>query len=853
MKTIWILFLHEIRMRFRYPYTWAGLAAWLFLTQAAAFGPGGLLTNTQANLWPLFLFLPLIGVFFLPLLTMGQWAQAQTLNALPWFFSFPIHTWMVVFARFLVANVLTLFALCLTVPLAITVANLGNPDWGMIVAGYIACYGCFSVQLASGALASALCRHQLLAYVTAALFNLLFLGVGSHLLYEGWPNLLPLTWSDRLLPFGAPYHLLTGLRGVVEIRDILFWAGWTLLCLLLTSMVLYGRRTLHRQGLRDAKAAFSVLCLALLTLLCVLLGRDLRLRWDLTEENLYTISSGSRSIIRRLQQPVTMTFYFSRSHTDLPPVLKAYGQRVEEFLREYAAVDSQKFRYRSIDPPRDSEQELAARALGVPPVTGTTSVYFGAILRQGSRVLALPFLDPAKEDQLEYDLTEALVRIQQLAKPALGIMSDLPLVGDPNDEGLKSEWAFVAALRGLYQIVPVPMQNGFIPDGLQALLLIHPKRLNERSAYALDQFLVRGGRLMVALDPFARSELNSLPSSQLQPSLASDFERFLSAWKLRFSTASIVGDRSRSSRMQTAHVSFDYPFLMQLTDEDVNKKHMISKQLRKGLSFLEAGYFELDPASPYRFDTLVWSSESSGLIPVEKANYMSPNQLSDELKPDGQKRSLVGLLVGQWQSIFAEAPASVLASPVSGLAAYQARAEQESAILLLGDVDFLADDKTVERVQSMDQMILKPKNDNLSLLMNGLEFITGHQDLIAIRSRGRESRTMSRLQEIREEANARYSEKVGELSGKLNEVEDKLKDYEALGNRVMTNDQKQAITDLRNKEAQLRRERREVHELMEADAARLMNILRVLHLLLLPLSVLLLGLGFPRARSLVRL
>lgn len=846
MKTIWILFLHEIRMRFRHPYTWVSLAAWLFLTQAAAFGPGELLSNSQANLWPLFLFLPLIGTFFLPLLTMGQWAQTQTLNALPWLFSFPIRTWKVVLARFLVSSALSFLALVLTFPLAITVANLGNPDWGMIAAGYIACYGCFCVQLASGALASALSRHQLLAYVTAALFNLLFLGLGSHLLYEGFPNLLPEAWSERLSPFGAPFHLLTAFRGVIELRDILFWLGWTLLCLLLTSMVLYGRRTLHRQGVRDAKAAFSVLCIILMTLICVLFGRDLRLRWDLTEEKLYTISNGSRTMIRRLQQPVNMTFYFSRSHAELPPLLKAYGQRVEEFLREYAAVDSQKFRYRSLDPQRDSEQELSARAQGMPTVSGTTSVYFGAILKQGDRTVVIPFLDPAKEDQLEYDLTEALVRIQQLAKPALGIMSDLPLVGDPDEENLKSEWAFVSALRSLYQIVPVSTQVQEIPDGLQALLLVHPKRLNEKTAYALDQFLVRGGRLLVAVDPFCRSELNSLPSNQLQPSLSSDFTRFLNAWKLRFSDAFIVGDSSRSSRMQTAHVSFDYPFLMQLNRDDVNHQHMITKKLRKGLSVLEAGFFELDSTSPYRIETLVQTTGKSGLIPVGKANYMSANQLVDELKPDGIERSLIVLLTGRWESVFKE---SVAGSPITD---HLAKAESESSVLLLGDVDFLADDKTVERVQSMDQMILKPKNDNLSLLMNGLEFITGHQDLIAIRSRGRESRTMSRLTEIREEANARYSEKDGELSGKLNEVEDKLKDYEALGNRVMTNDQKLAIADLRKQEAELRRERRNVHELMEADAERLMNILRVLHLLLLPMTVLLLGLGFRNARSLVR-
>jgi ABC-type uncharacterized transport system involved in gliding motility auxiliary subunit len=348
------------------------------------------------------------------------------------------------------------------------------------------------------------------------------------------------------------------------------------------------------------------------------------MRWDLTEERLYTLSNGTRGLIHRLVQPVYVTFYFSRSHADLPPVLKAYGQRVEEFLREYAAVDPQKFRYRALDPQRDSEQELSARAQGIPTVTGTNSVYFGAILKQGDRTLTLPFLDPAKEDQLEYDLTEALVRIQQLAKPEIGIMSDLPLVGDPDDEGLKSEWAFVSALRGLYQIVPVSTQAQEIPAGLQALLVVHPKHLNERVDYAIDQYLVQGGRLLVALDPFCRSELNSLPTNQLQPSLTSEFDRFLSSWGLHFSNRFIVGDRERSSRMQTAHVSFDYPFLLQLRQDDVNRKHMITKQLRKGLSFLETGYFERDKASPYQMETLASTSGESGLIPVEKAQLYEP-------------------------------------------------------------------------------------------------------------------------------------------------------------------------------------------------------------------------------------
>ncbi|RYZ51078.1 MAG: hypothetical protein EOP07_21965, partial [Proteobacteria bacterium] len=245
------------------------LAANLFVVNALTLGSSKFFDVSHATLLPLFLNIPVLGSLFIPLLTMSQWAKSKTLDALPWFFSFPLPIWSVVLARFALAWSFALVALASTFPLSFTLNYLGPPDWGTIASGFIGLAALCAFQVALGSLASALAPHVLAAYVLAASGNLLFMLVGSHLLYEKIPTFLPLTWNDRLSPLGVPFHLIAAFRGVIDLRDILYFLAWTMFCLFLNQSILHNKRKQRRP---DRSTIFAYLSTTAGILLLVLLA-----------------------------------------------------------------------------------------------------------------------------------------------------------------------------------------------------------------------------------------------------------------------------------------------------------------------------------------------------------------------------------------------------------------------------------------------------------------------------------------------------------------------------------------------------------------------------------------------------
>ncbi len=832
IQKAWKLFLHEGRILLRQPKAYGILAAHLFFVNMLTFFSTKFFETSNSSLLPLFLCIPAVGSLVYPLLTMSQWAKPRTLAALPWFFSFPLPTWSVVLARFALACSWAWIALLTTAPLAFTLNYLGTPDWGAVVAGFILLGFMCAMQTAWGSLASVLAPHQLAAYVLAAAGNLLMMGLGTHLLYDNIPSFLPLTWNDRLSPLGIPYHLVAGFRGVLDLRDIMYFMAWTLVCLYLSQDILHFRRKQRSPG---RATVFGKLAMAAGALIVILLARDVHVRWDLTEEKLYTLSGGTKDIIRRLERPIRADFYFTRSN--MPATHKNYGQRIEELLREYVSTAPGKFRLHLIDPAQDSEEEVQARVAGMHPMVGADgdNAYLGLALRQGDHTLSIPLFNIQTEAQLEYELTETIVRLVQEAKPSLGVMSELPLVGDDLGENavLRNDWAFISALRSLYQIVPLAVQTDSIPDSVQTLILVHPIGLDERTLYAIDQFLMRGGKLLLFLDAFCRLEIN-FPQTANRNSFASEFTRLLDHWGLVFHTDTIVGDASRASHVQVAQTSYDYPFQMQLGPNDMNLDLSISKNLQK-VYVQEAGWFEVKPDAPYQFVPLMSSSEKSGLVKTELTEYMAPQQLAEQLKPDGQRRTIAGLLRGKFKSAFQASFGNFLD--------FKEKAKEEGSIVLVGDVDFLSDSFTVDKVQSLGQMVYKPRSDNISFIMNSLEFINGHQDLIAIRSRKHVDRSLYHLIDLERDAEDRYQGQDSSLATRLSDIQEKLGQWEVQQNnepgQVVSKEQLTMIQDLREEEARIRRERRLLREAIDRPVNHLKQNLYLLHIVFEPLCMLL--------------
>lgn len=835
IKKAWILFEHEGRVLLRQALTYWVLALNLFIINALTLSSPQFFDSSHATLLPMMLNITVFGCFLIPFLTMSVWARSTTLDSLPWFFSFPIHLRSVVLSRFFLAWGFALVALGSTIPLGFTLDYLGTPDWGVILTSYIMLAALSAFQVALGSLASAIAPHQLAAFTLAAITNIVFLALGSHLLFEDIPSILNLAWTDRLAPLGVPYHLVAAFRGVLDFRDLLYFLGWTLFCLFMIQAVIHNKR---KQKRPSRNTTFGYLAAGLGVLILVLFARQANIRLDLTEEKLYTLSSGTKDIIRKLEKPIFAELYFTRSQST--PALKQYGQRIEELLREYASTSPKTFHLRLVDPIQDSEEEVNARIAGMQAMTSKAgeNIYLGLALRQGDQNLSIPLLNPDTEAQLEYELTEAVVKLVQAAKPSIGIMTELPLVGDELGEStnLRNDWAFVSALRSLYQIVHVPVQSEAIPENIQSMILIHPKQLSERTLFAIDQYVMRGGRLLVFLDAFCRFEINYPRGGQDHLKFSSQLKVFLDAWGIHFHSETLVGDHARASNIKLAQIAYDYPFQMQLSSSEMNKDMSIAKNLQT-IHVLESGWLESAPVMPkgLQFHPLISSSETSGLVKTQLTEFLSPQELTLELKSDGQKRIIAGLVQGRFRSVFPQGPEGTML-------VHKKSADQDASIIIVSDVDFLSDPFTVDKVHSMGQMVYKPKGDNIAFLLNALEFISGHQDLIAIRSKMHRDRTLWRIVNMERKAAQSLAGNDAALSARLGDIQENLAQWESENSdegQVVSRDQLTRIQQLREEEARIRRERKDLKTSSQAQVQHLKSNILWLHLGLAPLSILL--------------
>jgi ABC-type uncharacterized transport system involved in gliding motility auxiliary subunit len=582
-------------------------------------------------------------------------------------------------------------------------------------------------------------------------------------------------------------------------------------------------------------------------------------RGDLTQDKVYSLSEGTKNILEKLNSDVTLQLYFSRSSAELPTMLKTYATRVEELLREFAARSGGKMRVEVYDPKPDSDEEVWARRYGISPVRlpSGADLYFGVAFLYGGKDVAIPYLDPRREEFLEYDVSEALLQTQSKDKLKVGVVSSLPVMGGGMDMamlqmgGQSPSWAVVEALRKSHDVVEIKTDAKEIPADVKVLLMIHPKMMPEPFVYAVDQFVMNGGRLIVAVDPMSRVDLAQ--SAQFQqmggqmPDPSSDLPRLFTAWDLDYKKSDLVGDLKYTVRVNAGGMVTPYPFWMNMDEQVFSKASPITSKLGTML-IAESGAFKLKDGSPHKFESLITTSKDSGTASAQMASIMGPADFAKELKVDGQERIIAGFLTGKLKSAFSTPPADA-----STAQPHLSEAKEEAAVLVIADSDFMTDGNAVDRIQFGPQVILRPKNDNLNFVFNAIEFMGGSSDLISIRSRGRLARPFTKVQDLQVAAQKKYQQEEQKLSDQINELQKKLNELQqqrSSGSHFnMSSEQQAAIQDFRNQEKAARERRREVRKSLREDIESLGKTLVAANMLVVPLGVGIFGVSVFARRS----
>jgi ABC-type uncharacterized transport system involved in gliding motility auxiliary subunit len=635
---------------------------------------------------------------------------------------------------------------------------------------------------------------------------------------------------------------------------------------------------------RRAVAVAALACIALMLVsVNIIAGRFFTWRLDLTDERLYTLSRGTLTTLSKIDEPITLRFYFSNRLADEVPSYGVYARRVRELLDEYVAAAHGKIRLEAYNPLPFSDAEDRAVAFGlqgVPLDTQGEQVYFGlAATNSTDDQQTIAFFQPERERFLEYDLTKLVHSLAFPKKTVVGLISALPLEGDVMAmmRGRPAEpMAIIEQLLQLDTIKPLASDIDAVPPDVDVLMLAHPQKLSAKTLYAIDQFVLKGGKALVFVDPY--SELQASHPSQLNPPgspSASNLEQLFKAWGIEVPANIVAGDRRDAQRVgvpgpRGGTRPLDYIAWLSLKADNLNRSDMITADLSH-INMASAGIIEPLADAKTKIEPLITTSPDSEKIPAERLTGLPDVAgLLAEFKPENERYILAARVTGPAESAFPDGPPKPAepAKPEAKEGEEKPSAEAPSAsaavplkqsaqpidVVVVADTDMLDDKFWLQKQDFFGHRLLVPTANNGDFVANAIEVLAGGDDLVGLRSRGTSARPFEVVEEIRNEAQARYSAEERSLQAKLKETQDKLASLtgkdQANAPTTLSPEQAKAVEEFRTDMLQTRRQLRNVQAALRSDIARLKIGLEFLDIALIPLvvAVVAIALGVLRLR-----
>ncbi len=771
MRIVWILCRRELAAYFATPLAYLFLFVFQVLAGIFTFFVGGFYERGQADLAPFFDYHPWLYLFLIPAVAMRLWAEERRLGTQELLLTLPVSLGQAILGKFLAAWLFVGLALAFTFPLWVTVNWLGDPDNGVILAAYLGSWLMAGSYLALGEAISATTSSQTIAFIATAAVGFGLTAAGTPAILEIFLPWAPATLIDQVAALSFPVHFHALAKGTVELRDLAFFtltiAAWLLAC-----AYLIGRTQLKQHS--------WLLVAALLSLAGSLASAWLpSVRLDLTEGKLYTLSPGTRHLLGALNEPITFEFYFSeRPSRDLPAV-RAYARRVLDLLKEYERASSKVHLVRiAVEPFSEAEDRAAERGLkGIRLAPGTPEVYFGlaAVTRSGKKAI-VPFFNQARERYLEYDLSALIAQLSRDRPPHIALYVEpdlLPHGGiNPWNQAPQEPWAAIEQIASFYTVAWLDKNFRAIPDNADLLLLIHPKALSEASLYAVDQFVLHGKPALIFVDPYA--ELDGPPRFVAPDrSKQSDLNHLFRAWGFEQSPDRFVADAAYATPVTVAQGRPPSHHLGLLSlNRAALSEHATLASLDRLVFSSAAAIRAL--SKEISFLPLVFSSEQAMEMPTAALDYLfDPAILYEAFKPQGRRFTLAAEIEGKLPSAFPDGPPPGVEPTFPHLR----QAQTSARLIVVGDSDLLANRLWAKIETGSDgERAVVPISDNGAFLLSAIDHLTGHPDLIGLRSRGQYLRPLARVEALRRQAEQSFQSKLEELYRQLSATERKLQD-----------------------------------------------------------------------------
>jgi len=602
-------------------------------------------------------------------------------------------------------------------------------------------------------------------------------------------------------------------------------------------------------------SAGGVVAMAVILIAFNVLTGAFRARVDLTKEKAYTLSAGTRAILGKLDTPVKLRFYCTQTRNATPETvfLQKYARTVEDLLTEYKQAGKGKIVIEKYDPQPDSDAEDSARLDGVEgvPLSSGEKFYLGLAVSLLDSKESIPFLAPNEERLLEYRLSRAITRVVTPEKPVIGIMTALPVFGMPSNPMMQQmgqrgqePWALVRELKNDFTVKRVELSAEEIDKDVRVLLVMHPKDISDKTQFAIDQFVLRGGRLIAFLDA---QSLVDRPQGQNQMfgnmgGGGSSLDKLLKAWGVEFDKAKVVADLNFKMQLGGGAQPQEAPAWLALTPEGINPDDIVTGQI-DSIWLPCAGAFTGKPVDGLKQTTLLRSTKSSQLVDGFLASLSGESILKD-FKPSNNEYALAIRLAGKFKTAFPEgAPkdsADTNAPPAASTALKESAAE--NAVILVGDADMLYDNFTIRTMNSPFGPMSMAMNANLNFAQNAVEQMTGDSNLITVRSRAVLNRPFEVVKRMEAEARTRFQDEIANLQKKSEEAQQRLSELQSQKQDknqkyILSPEQQRELENLEKESAETNRKLRQVQKDLRREVDSLQTRLTWINILTVPVLV----------------
>ena len=583
------------------------------------------------------------------------------------------------------------------------------------------------------------------------------------------------------------------------------------------------------------------------------------LRFDLTESNIYTLSDGTKSILQSINEPLNFKLFYTKQIGDINPVYQNYYDRVKEILGQYVLLSNNKIKLKIFNPKPFSNEEDKAVEYGLQGVEIIAGVYgyFGLIATNSTDdEEKIIFFQPDRTPFLEYDLSKIVTNLANPNRRIVGLYTDLPMFGTFNplaktrDAAEAPPWAVYNQMKEFFEVKRIHEKTSSLPEGLELLMLVHPKKIPERLLYMIDQFVLKGGKLLVFIDPNSETESFSPNTNQVKEGdNNSDLKELLDKWGVELVENKVVGDLLSARRVQIGASDqpsvTDYIAWLDIKKDHMDDTHQATSKVQR-LTFATSGFLKNNEKNNnISFRRLVWSTTQSMQIDVADVKFTpNPTNLLRNFVPSNEELTLAAEIKGNFSSNFPDGPPDTNIKNDFDKNKHINESIKPTTLVILADTDMLYDEYWLKYEQSGEVI---PIANNADFTVNLLEYLNGTEDLIGLRGKGVSSLPFVKVEKIQKEAEQKFRSKEQELLEKLNNYQSKLENIqkgsvEDGGKTLLTEKETLEIDKFREEMIFVRSELRKVQNALRKDIEKLDSILKFFNIFFVPILLIIISL-----------